>query len=69
MCVSGRIQISRNLVSIHPVRGEKVSERLGGDLGCKDKNFPMSFSPDGSRIGSIVYYRGETHVILSCTLR
>ena len=47
---------SLDLLSI-PQSGGKMSKRLGGVIGCKDKT---SF-PDGSNIGSTVKYRGETH--------
>ena len=46
-----------------PVRGEKMSKRLGGIKGCKYKtsSWHLNGFPDGSNIGSIVKYRGEAH--------
>ena len=29
--------------SEHPHRGEKMSKRLGGIIGCEDKTFPLVF--------------------------
>ena len=43
--------------SEHPsVRGEKMSKRLGGIIGCKDKtsSWHLNGFPDGGNIGSTV---------------
>ena len=39
-----------------PVRGEKMSKRLGGIIGCKYKtsSWHLNGFPDGSNIGSTV---------------
>ena len=45
-----------------PDEGGKVSKRLGGIIGCKDKtsSWHLIGFPDGRNIGSTVSCRGET---------
>ena len=42
--------------SEHPKQGEKMSKRLGGIIGCKDKtsSWDLNGFPNGSNIGSTV---------------
>ena len=47
-----------------PVRGKKMSKRLGGIIGCRYKTSSWhlnGFPYYGSNIGSTVSYRGEAH--------
>ena len=52
-CLKKNLNVSRPF-EYPPVRGEKMSRRLGGIIGCKDKTFSWHLNgfPDGSNIGS-----------------
>ena len=49
-----------------PVRGEKMSKRLGGIKGCKYKtaSWHLNGFPDGNNVGSTVYVGEKPTVIL-----
>ena len=56
MIIEGiKLNASIDLLSI-PHRGEKMSKRLGGIIGCKGKTSSRHLDgfPDGSNIGSTV---------------
>ena len=49
--------------SEYPPSGRKLSKDLGGNIDRRDKNFSRYLNgfPDGSSIGSTVYYQREAH--------
>ena len=49
-----------------PVRGEKMSKRLGGIKGCKYKtsSWHLNAFPDGNNIGSIEDNVGEKPTVI-----
>ena len=59
-----------NLLEHPPRQRGKVSKRLGGNIGCRDKNTLMGLKrfPNGSSIESTVQDRGR-NPLLYCTLR
>ena len=61
-CFKRKIGTHLDLLSIPPSAG-KMSKRLGGIIGYKDKNLSWHLNgfPDDRNIGSTVQYRGETH--------
>ena len=61
VCLKKALNASRP--SEHPSIMGEMSKRLGGIIGCKYKisSCHLNGLPDGSKNGSTLYYRGETH--------